>query len=65
MCSPNRLRHDAATEARKRFGIQATNALLGYKLVETTQVYAEVSLTRADEIASQVGRVPLTDGRAT
>jgi integrase len=53
--SPNRLRHNAATEARKRFGLEAASALLGHRLVETTQIYTEVSIARAVEIASQVG----------
>lgn len=53
--SPERLRHNAATEARRRFGLEAASALLGHRLVETTQVYAELSRTRALQIAAEVG----------
>lgn len=50
-----RLRHNAATEARAQFGLEAACALLGHRLVETTQIYAEVSRSRALEIAAKVG----------
>jgi integrase len=53
--SPGRLRHNAATEARKRYGLEAASALLGHRLVETTQLYAEKNLARALEIAAEVG----------
>jgi integrase len=53
--SPGRLRHNAATEARRQFGLEAASALLGHRKVETTQVYTQVSLDRALEIAAKVG----------
>jgi len=53
--SPGRLRHNAATAARKRYGLEAASALLGHRLVETTQIYAEGNFARALEIAAEAG----------
>lgn len=53
--TPGQLRHNAATELRKRYGIEAAAALLGHAKVETTQIYAEVNLDRARDITRQIG----------
>lgn len=53
--APNQLRHTAGTEARKRFGIEAAQTMLGHSRTSTTEIYAEKNLQLAIEIARQVG----------
>lgn len=53
--SPNQLRHNAATFLRKEFGIEAARVVLGHASSAVTEVYAELDLTRAADIMSQVG----------
>lgn len=52
---PNRLRHSAGTEIRRRFGLEAAQVVLGHQRVDTTQIYAERDLTRASAIMAEVG----------
>jgi len=53
--SPNRLRHTAGTELRKRFGIEASKVVLGHSNLDVTEIYAERDLARAAEIIREVG----------
>ncbi|MBN2292168.1 MAG: site-specific integrase [Pirellulales bacterium] len=53
--SPNRLRHSAGTEIRKRYGLEAAQVILGHASADVTQVYAERDLTKAVEIMREVG----------
>jgi len=53
--SPNRLRHAAATEVRREFGLEAAQILLGHSNADVTQIYAERDLTKALEIARKIG----------
>jgi integrase len=53
--SPNQLRHSAATEIRRRFGLEAAQVVLGHSSMEVTQVYAERDLRRAYEVAREIG----------
>lgn len=53
--SPNQLRHSAATEIRKRFGLEAAQVTLGHASADVTQVYAERDLQKAVEIMREVG----------
>jgi integrase len=52
---PHQLRHTAATELRKRFGLDAAQVMLGHRTLTVTQVYAERDTERALEIAAAVG----------
>lgn len=52
--SPNRLRHNRATELR-RHGLDVTKAILGHAKVETTQIYAEKDIAAAMELVSRIG----------
>lgn len=52
---PNQLRHNAATRLRSEFGLEVAKAVLGHRLVETTQVYAEADRERAMEAIERVG----------
>jgi len=53
--SPNQLRHAAATEIRKRFGLEAAQVILGHAAADVTQVYAERDAEKARQVARQVG----------
>jgi len=53
--SPNRLRHSAGTEIRKRYGLEAAQVILGHASADVTQVYAERDLQKAVEIMREVG----------
>lgn len=53
--SPNRLRHSAGTEIRKRFGLEGAQVVLGHASADVTQVYAERDLQKAVEIMREVG----------
>ena len=53
--SPNRLRHSAGTEIRKRFGLEAAQVILGHASANVTQVYAERDLQKAVDIMREVG----------
>lgn len=53
--SPNRLRHSAATEIRKEFGIEGAQVILGHSSADITQVYAERDLRLAEGIARKLG----------
>ncbi len=52
---PHRLRHNAGTEIRRQFGIEAAQLLLGHARADVTQVYAEVNHAKALEVAAKVG----------
>ena len=53
--SPNRLRHSAATEIRRRFGLEAAQVTLGHAQADVTQVYAERDLKLAVEVMRKIG----------
>ena len=53
--SPNRLRHSAATDIRKQYGLEAAQVVLGHSQADVTQVYAERDLKLAARIAREVG----------
>lgn len=52
---PNQLRHSAATEIRKRFGLEASQVCLGHSTADITQVYAERDMEKAAAVMAQVG----------
>lgn len=53
--SPNQLRHSAATEIRRQFGLEAAQTVLGHAKADVTQVYAERDWTLAAEIMRKIG----------
>jgi integrase len=54
--TPLQLRHAAGTEARKAGGgLDAAQARLGHKHAKVTEVYAEIRLEKAAELAHQLG----------
>jgi len=52
---PHQLRHNAATRLRAEFGLEGAQLILGHRKADVTQVYAEVNLVKAIEIATKVG----------
>lgn len=53
--SANRLRHTAATDIRRQYGLEAAQVLLGHAKADVTQVYAEVDVQKGAAIAQQIG----------
>jgi integrase len=53
--SPLQLRHTAATAIRARYGVEAAKVILGHTKVETTQIYAERDLGKAEAIMREIG----------
>ena len=53
--SPNQLRHSAATEIRKKFGLEAAQVVCGHQTADVTQIYAERDLDLAVRVAKEVG----------
>jgi len=53
--SPNQLRHTAAKEIRKRYGLEACQTVLGHASADVTQIYAERDYAKAREIMREVG----------
>jgi integrase len=52
---PNRLRHSAATEIRKRFGLEAAQVALGHATADVSQIYAERDWSLAAEVMRKIG----------
>jgi integrase len=52
---PHQIRHSAATEFRRRYGLEVTQALLGHRELGVTQVYAEVDRQRARSVMAEGG----------
>jgi integrase len=53
--SPNQLRHTAATEIRRAFGLEAAQVALGHAQANVTQIYAERDLSLAVSIMRKIG----------
>ncbi len=53
--SPNQLRHNAGTKARKEFGLDGAQALLGHSNAKVTEIYAALDYEKAEEIARKIG----------
>ena len=53
--TPNQLRHTAATQIRKEFGVEAAQVICGHETADVTQVYAERDLELAFKVAEAVG----------
>ncbi len=52
---PLQLRHSRGTEIRKRYGLEASQAVLGHSELGVTQVYAEVDRDTARRIMGEIG----------
>lgn len=52
---PHQLRHTAATELRKQYGVEVARAVLGHAHLAATEIYAEVDQQVASRIAAERG----------
>jgi integrase len=52
---PHQLRHTAATDIRRQFGLEAAQHVLGHASVDMTQVYAERNQEIARAVAAKIG----------
>ena len=52
---PNQLRHTAATEIRRDFGLEAAQIILGHSKADTTEIYAERDAEKAIKIVNKIG----------
>lgn len=53
--APNQLRHTAATELRKAYGVEVARAVLGHSHLNTTEIYAEVNQEMVEKIMRERG----------
>ena len=53
--SPLQLRHTAATAIRARYGLEASQVVLGHAKADVTQLYAERDLARAHAVMAEFG----------
>jgi integrase len=51
----NQLRHSAATEIRRTYGLEAAQVVLGHAKADVTQVYAERDFALAADVAKRIG----------
>ena len=52
---PNQLRHTAATEIRKAYGLECVPAVLGHSHMNVSEIYAEKNLSLAAEVMKRIG----------
>lgn len=52
---PNQLRHSAATDIRRRYGLEAAQVILGHAKADITQVYAERDYGLAAAVMEKIG----------
>jgi integrase len=52
---PHQLRHSAATEIRRQFGIEAAQHVLGHTTLSVTELYAEKNADVARQVAVAIG----------
>lgn len=48
-------RDTAATLLRAKYGVEAAKVILGHTKVETTQIYAERDMDKAERIMAEIG----------
>lgn len=53
--NPHQLRHNAGTNIRREYGLDAARAILGHSSVMATEIYAELDQARAREVIRVVG----------
>ena len=53
--SPHRLRHSAATELRKRYGLDTARVILGHACPQITDMYAQLDAEQAIDAIAEIG----------
>jgi integrase len=52
---PHQLRHSVASDVRRLYGLEASQAVLGHSELGTTQIYAEVDRATARKVMTEIG----------
>ncbi len=52
---PHQLRHNAATQLRKEYGIEVARIILGHRSAAVTEIYAELDDEKAKKIMRRIG----------
>jgi integrase len=52
---PHQVRHTAATELRKQYGLDAARVVLGHRSAAITETYAEMDAEKATRVMAEVG----------
>lgn len=52
---PHQLRHNAATQIRKEFGVEMARVVIGNRSIPMAELYAEVDDQKARQVAKQLG----------
>jgi integrase len=52
---PHQLRHNAATNLRREYGLDVARAVLGHSSTSVTEIYAELDATKAADVMACVG----------
>lgn len=52
---PHQLRHSAATNLRKIYGLEPAQVILGHRTIAITQLYAQKSVEAAERIMAEIG----------
>jgi hypothetical protein len=52
---PHQLRHTKATKIRREYGLDAARAILGQHARQVAELYAELDLGKAVEVARKLG----------
>jgi len=53
--TPHQIRHNAGTEIRREYGLEAAQVVLGHSSAQITQVYAERDFDKAMQVAREIG----------
>jgi integrase len=53
--TPLQLRHTAATNIRRHYGLEAAQVILGHSRADVTQIYAERDMAKAEQIIAAIG----------
>jgi integrase len=52
---PHQLRHNAATQLRKEYGIEVARIILGHRSAAVTEIYAELDDEKARKVMRRIG----------
>ncbi len=53
--TPGQLRHNAGTQIRRKYGLEAARMILGHRSAATTEIYAEKDVSEAVRIMKEMG----------
>lgn len=53
--TPGQLRHNTATRIRAEYGLDSAQSVLGHSCAQTTELYAQLDLAKAEKIMEKIG----------